>query len=502
MKKTVRINLFWKFLIAISATIILFGTINLYFTKYTVYDLFETGLNRQGRNTAISIAQRSIDPIFYNDLATLNQIVSNQKQIDSTLAYIFIINNKKEIIAHTFEQAVPQQLIDANILVPYSKSSIVEITPKNNPHVVIRDFAVPILNGNLGVIRLGLFEVGYAKSINKASMIFLEMIALFLVFGILGALFFSYIITFPLRRISKIAKSIELGTLDIQEEDFETTINRLELVRGKFFFNVTDEIDVLIYSFGEMVSRLRTAYDDLQKTQNSLFQSAKMASLGTLSAGLAHEINNPIAGIRSSIRRLSESPKNVKQNISYLKMMDDAVNKIEKVVTGLLGFTRKPDLEFKEVNVVNIIENVLMLTAYQLEKSRITVKKRFDGRDIIISASANHIEQVILNIILNSIDAIEEKMLHEPEHMGEINIMVNDRGDKVEFEIADNGIGINEQDLNGIFDPFYTQKKVRQGIGLGLAVSFSIVERHIGRIYAANNNLGGLSLIVILPKRQ
>ena len=500
MKKEVKIPLFWKFTIAIAGTVALFGIINLYLINYAVYDLFEIELTRHGKNTATSIAERSIDPIVYNDLATLNRIVNDQKRIDSTIVYIFILNQNNKVLAHTFEQTVPAELITANALGPANKFSSIEIRRKHKQESTIRDMAIPILDGNLGTVRIGLCEEDYIKSINRTSRIFLLMVILFLIFGIMGAFFFSYIITNPIKEISNFAKNIELDSLDVQNTDFETIINSSELVKWKNLLNTNDEIDELISSFGGMVSRLRNTYAELQKAQNSLFQSEKMAALGTLSAGLAHEINNPIAGMQSCIRRLKESPDNLKQNISYLELMEDAVSKIEKVVGGLLHFSRKPEMEFKEVNLLEIVESVLLLTAYRLEKSRITISKSYSNEPVIISASTNHMEQVVLNLVLNSIDAIEEKKMYEPEHSGKIHFDIFEHGNSIELEISDNGIGVPEDNLNDIFDPFFTHKKVRQGTGLGLSVCYSIVEQHKGSFRSEINKEGGLSIYISLPK--
>ena len=114
MNRQLNIPLFWKFTIAIIGTVALFSIINLYSINYAVYGLFETELMHHGKITATSIAERSIDPIAYGDLATLDRIVTDQKNIDPTIAYIFIIGKNKNLLAHTFEQTVPTDLLNAN----------------------------------------------------------------------------------------------------------------------------------------------------------------------------------------------------------------------------------------------------------------------------------------------------------------------------------------------------------------------------------------------------
>ena len=500
MKEKIELHLFWKFTIAIVLIVALFGSINLYFINFTVYHLFEDELNRHGINTATSIAERSIDPIVYDDLAMLNKLVSDQIRIDSNVAYVFIVSEKEQVLAHTFDQNVPQSLVTSNLPVDPGKPSTLRIIDQNNDGREIRDIAVPILDGNLGFVRIGLFEENYTRSMKQTNNIFLLMVLIFLMVGIIGALFFSSIITKPLKAISQIAEKIKIDNLTKLEEIYLKEALSPELVKWKNLFNTTDEIDLLIDQFGHMVTRLGQTYDELQQAQSSFLQSEKMASLGTLSAGLAHEINNPITGIQNCLRRIAESPENVKQNILYIEMMAEAVAKIEKVVGNLLNFSRKQEMIFDPVRLITVLENVLLLTSYQLEKYRISINKEFDPTNTPIYASSNHIEQVILNLVLNSIEAIEEKKMQYPEHKGEIQFRIFPDENQMIFEISDNGSGVSEANLKTIFDPFFTQKKVRQGTGLGLAVCYNIVKQHDATIEASNNEKGGLTMTIKFRK--
>ncbi|MBC34837.1 MAG: two-component sensor histidine kinase [Bacteroidetes bacterium] len=492
MKSGITIPLFWKFAIAIVCTVSIFGIINLYFTNYAVYDLYENELKRHGNTTAISIAERSINPIIYNDVVSLNNIVSSQKDIDSTYAYIFITNKTGDILAHSFDHIVPVELKNLRSYSSKIDLATQKITDKNNQETIIWDIIAPILDGEYGYVRVGLYERNFSSSIKKTSEIFILMIGMFVILGIIGALFFASIITKPIKIISSISKNIELGTLDVQKDDVELTLLNTELVKWKNFLNINDEIDVLITSFGEMVSRLKNTYDELKKTEKSLLHSEKMASLGTLSAGLAHEINNPIAGVKNCIRRLKETPDNVSQNNSYLELMEDAVLRVELVVGGLLNFSKKPKLSFSRVNLVDIIENVLLLTEFQFDKSNISVLKKYKNKAVYISGSANQLEQVILNIILNSIDAIDEKRVADKSFKGKITINFTPNHSRVILTIINNGEKIPEEYIHEIFDPFFTMKKIRQGTGLGLAVCYNIMEQHNSKISCKNLESDGV----------
>lgn len=488
------VPLFWKFTIAITTIVTIFGSINLYFINFAVYDLFENEINRHGITITKSVAERSVDDILYDDLSSLNKLVADKMRIDSNIAYIFIVDENNHILAHSFNDIVPLSLL--SLETNKDKETIQRVVDKRSAENSIRDFSIPILQGNLGKVRVGIFEESFNTSINKINNFFLLMVLLFLALGVFSAFIFSYIITLPIKKISKLADNLDLNSTQLNLEIFKTKNFIQNLLQNK---HIEDEIDVLTVKFNEMVFRLKNTYADLNEAQISLIQSEKMASLGTLSAGLAHEINNPIAGIKNCIRRISEAPENVKQNVVYFEMMEEAVLKIEKVVGGLLNFTRKPKLEYTKVQLKDIIDNVLLLSAFQLEKSRITLIKKYTESIPLILVSSNQIEQVILNLLLNSIDAINEKKEKNPDFNGEIYFDLHKNEEYVEFEISDNGIGIAEDQLQAVFDPFFTLKKIRQGTGLGLTVCYNIIEQHQGKIVAKLNPTDGMKFIISLP---
>lgn len=497
MKKHFSLPLFWKFSIAIAAIVAVFGSTNLYLLNKSVYQLFESELTHHGLTTAKIIAERSVEPILYDDLASLNNLVTDQIRIDSNFAYVFILDNKNNVLAHTFKNSVPSKLIEANFLTDKKISNTVKLS-ENTTSKEIRDMAIPILNGTLGVVRVGLYEENYTKNISTSNSIFIKMVLLFLFFGISAALFFAFIITTPIKYITETSEKFNLQSFDLSNyKENGKGFHLKRVAKWKNLFSIEDEIDVLILKYNEMVLRLKDTYIELQATQDSFVQTEKMASLGTLSAGVAHEINNPIAGIKSCIRRISKEPENVNQNIKYFEMISEAVNKIENVVGGLLKFSRKQELVFSDVNLLILVENVLMFTAFQLEKSRIIISKNSPLIIPTIKASVNHIEQLVLNLLLNSIDAIDEKKIDNPNFVGEIKINILTQQGVLILEISDNGIGIPPEKLKTIFDPFFTSKKIRQGTGLGLAVCYRIMEQHGGKIVAKQNEKDGITFAVI-----
>lgn len=485
--------LFWKFTIAIILVVTLFGSANLYFLSYTINDLFEKELSNNGLISAKILSDRSIEPILYNDLASLNKLVSEVKRNNKNIAYVFILDANNNVLAHTFSKEVPSNLISVN---KSSQIQTINLEYEEGVTTLIRDISSPIIDSSVGQVRIGFYEGQYLRTLNLAKSFFLGLVVLFLIVGIIGAFIFSYIITKPINLLSNTAKKLNLNQFKTNAFDDD---KKDIILSWQNPFGVHDEIDDLFGTFNEMIKRLEKTYSELQNAQESLMQSEKIAAIGTLSAGIAHEINNPIAGIQNCLKRISDNPKNIVQNITYIELMDEAINKIKNVVQGLLNFSRKQDLIFTEIDIKQVIENTLLLIAYQLEKSRISIVKNYPDKIPKIKGSFNHLEQVFLNLIINAIDAVNEKKLEDSNFNGELDICIFVTKHYLNVKIKDNGIGIPNDKIKQIFDPFYTLKKIKQGTGLGLAVSLNILQQHHGKIKAKNNVDGGITFSIYLP---
>ncbi len=499
--KKVQLPLFWKFSIAIASTVLLFGSLNLLFIRNQVYKTFEKQIEKHGISIAKSIAERAVDPILYDDFSALNKLLSQTKSVNTDVKYIIVLNHRHKLLAHTYREHIPRHLLDINTVKPENDISIQILKDPVDRSCVVRDIAIPILGHQIGTVRVGMCEREFQNEIQGITKLFLSMVLVFLTMGIAAALLLSYIITSPVKAISMHASQVDFNTFS--HEDTSTITLKDELsVRLKNVFSLTDEIDVLGSTFNDMLTRLQSAYRELRSTQESLSQTEKMASVGTLTAGLAHEINNPLAGIRNCIRRIENKPENLKQNKEYIAMMSEALQKIEKVVEGMLNFSRKQELAFAHLEINRLIKNSIALVKYQLQKAKISLD--YDGfeKNIILNASPNHLEQVFLNILLNSIDAISERQENESTFNGKITIRITDDINTATIAFTDNGIGVPPDKVAAIFDPFFTLKKIKQGTGLGLAVSYNIISSHNGQITGWNEPAGGFTISITLPKTE
>jgi two-component system NtrC family sensor kinase len=281
-------------------------------------------------------------------------------------------------------------------------------------------------------------------------------------------------------------------------------------------------------------TNLSTALQDLKDTQIQLVEAEKMASLGQLTAGIAHEINNPINFVKSNIRPLEMDIKDlieiidaydtlhttadvdfagklveinklkkqidvdyVKDEISNLvKGIHDGAERTAEIVMGLRNFSRLDESEVKIVNIHEGIDSTLIILKNALP-SNIVVKKDFKAHGEI-ECFPGKLNQVFMNILSNGIQAIKEKEHQEPEES--ITISTRDVDDKIQISIKDTGIGMTDEVRQKIFDPFFTTKDVGEGTGLGLSIVYKIIQKHEGKIEVLSSKGKGAEFVISLYK--
>jgi two-component system, NtrC family, sensor kinase len=181
--------------------------------------------------------------------------------------------------------------------------------------------------------------------------------------------------------------------------------------------------------------------------------------------------------------------------------MEEAAHKVEKVVKSLLDFARQPEKEKSSVSIKEVINTALSLASHRMKQTNIRFEPEESDVDFIVEGNKNQLEQVFLNLFLNSIDAIEEKKIKNISIVGEILIRLirSPMNNNLYIEITDNGIGIPETNLNKIIDPFFTTKEVGKGTGLGLSVSVNIIKDHGGDIDIKSTPGTGTTVLIQVP---
>lgn len=233
----------------------------------------------------------------------------------------------------------------------------------------------------------------------------------------------------------------------------------------------------------------------LEKTQKHLLHSEKMASLGILSAGVAHEINNPLnfilGGITGMEYYIEDNHSDIKDNFTeFFSVIGEGVERVASIVESLNQYSRQSDVEDEVCDIHSIIDHCIVILYNQL-KNKIEIVKRYESRKSKIVGNGGKLHQAILNIIANAEQAIADN--------GKIEIITEQKNEFVKISIVDNGMGMSQDMLSKITDPFFTTKEAGRGTGLGLSITYGIIKDHGGRMEFSSELHEGTSVIIYLP---
>ncbi|MED4270836.1 ATP-binding protein [Geobacillus stearothermophilus] len=233
-----------------------------------------------------------------------------------------------------------------------------------------------------------------------------------------------------------------------------------------------------------------------------LVQSGKLAAIGEMAAGIAHELNNPLTAILGNAQLLLRSFSKDDRIYKLLFDIYSCGKRCKTIIQNLLTFSRQDEYRFEDCSINDAVEQVLGLIGDQICKQNISIQKRLDASIELIEGNLQQISQVILNLLINAKDALEEMDIPEKIIVIETKSIVEAGEHWVVLSIRDNGKGIEEQHLQEIFNPFFTTKRPGKGTGLGLSVSLGIAEAHGGTIEVVSELGKGSEFILKLPKKK
>jgi len=246
----------------------------------------------------------------------------------------------------------------------------------------------------------------------------------------------------------------------------------------------------------ESFSQLQLSHDKLQAAQKLLVQSEKLASMGQLSAGIAHEINNPLGTILLYSHFLMDQLKGDTSTCEDIEMIANEATRCRDIVRGLLNFARKTQVTKKEIDFRELIADVIRLTSPKAGLARVRLSSDIQEELPPVMMDGPQITQMLVNLVDNGIDAIRGS--------GAVTVSVRTlpREDSIMIEVSDNGCGIAGENMGKLFTPFFTTKKVGKGTGLGLAMAYGIVKMHSGDIRVRSETGRGTTFTVTLPVTQ
>ena len=269
-----------------------------------------------------------------------------------------------------------------------------------------------------------------------------------------------------------------------------------KVAKGDFDVNVDirsrDEIGQLSTSFNDMADELMERERSLKSAQLALVQSEKMAAVGTLSAGLAHEVKNPLSAVlgyaQLSKRKLSQPDVVLK----HLNTIESETRRCNEIISNLMQFSRQEKGEFTDVTINEVVEKSVGIVDHQLGLNDVHVNMQLAPDIPEIIGNPNQLQQVLMNLAINAQQAMA------PDG-GTVDIVTYCDDDKVYISVSDTGPGISEEVAKKIFEPFYTTKAAGEGTGLGLSVTYGIIQDHKGNIRVERADSGGARFVIELP---
>ena len=252
-----------------------------------------------------------------------------------------------------------------------------------------------------------------------------------------------------------------------------------------------DEVEEIGRAFNRMMDELEEARSSERHRSKNLAHTEKMAAVGTLAAGVAHEVNNPLGGVLTCLENMRANPDDAEMRARYIELMEDGLKRIGHTITTLLDFSRRRGMRTEPTSIKHNMTHVAELTAYQLRKANVEISWDLDEDDPHVLADHFQMEQLFLNLYLNAAKAMPEG--------GTLTLRTRVEGEDVIAEVEDTGIGMAPSVQERVFDPFFTTRPVGEGTRLGLSVSDAIASAHGGRIEFESEVGKGTLFRVILP---
>ncbi|RJP81289.1 MAG: sensor histidine kinase [Desulfobacteraceae bacterium] len=343
---------------------------------------------------------------------------------------------------------------------------------------------------------------GFYNSMRQSQ----QIVILYILFNtILLTLFGLYrIVKLTLHPINRLVKRAEEyrddSRLVFKTEKEENEFGQLSRALNSMLNKISDDRETLRQS---LIS-LENANTEIKKAQKEMIRAEKLASVGRLAAGIAHEIGNPIGIVLGYLGLLKENTISNEERDDFIKRAESEISRVKSIIRELLDFSRPSEEIQDNVSVHDIILEIKDILKVQPVMAEIEIRLMLDAKNDIVYADPNQLKQVFVNLMMNAADAISSS--GKPEQ-GVITIQTelapasgNGKTDLV-IQVVDNGIGISDSNLETIFDPFFTTKEPGKGTGLGLSVCFMIVEQAGGVIKAESKEGRGTTFTMRLPVR-
>jgi two-component system NtrC family sensor kinase len=399
-------------------------------------------------------------------------------------------NVKNEDGSYAISTLVSEEVYDVVLL--EGKRWVGEAFVVNNWYISAYEPIRDINNRIIGILYVGVLKAPFNNLLRNTILTFFGIAIGVILIIYFVALFLTRRISVPLKKLEVFAKRVEGGDY---KPDFSIKAPREIENLSSSFIHMTKELEQEKKELENWANTLEVKVEqrseELQKIHEQLFRSEKLASLGKLAAGVAHEINNPLTGVLTNASLLLEDLDDGDPRRNDVQVIVSETIRCREIVKRLLDFARQTKPQKKITNINNLINNIILLVRNQTSFRNIVIEKNLDDNLPEIMADLDQIQQVFVNLIINASEAMTKGG----------NLCIESRLDKnnefIEVVFKDNGPGIPDHIKGKIFDPFFTTKE--QGTGLGLSISYGIIERHGGKITLDSKPGEDTTFTVFLP---
>ena len=457
----------------------MFIPMGLYLT-HNVTSSAERHLSERGKSLVRTLAGQIIKPMLLNDRLALHYALRKAAATDEDVRYLCIEDKNGDILASTSDQEYPTALFDLwkghqgkVILFQTEGESLMDVSaqlPEGEGE----------LAGRLGALHVGMSRRHATDAANRLLWFMGIVLTATLSMVLAGARIIMKTVSRPLRQLETAVSSFPQQPVHVEQL----------AVSG------TREVESLARGFTDMLRRLKALEQDRETTQERMIHTERLAALGELAAGLAHEVHNPLDGMQECLRYLQQDPDKSPRADKYYPMLTEGLGRIAKVMREMLTFARSGrDVSIGEYRVTDVLNASKLLVAANIRNKKVRLIWRIP-RDCICLCDPQGLAQAVLNLVLNAVEAAEGSA--QPQ----VAIEATCDSQWVYVVVEDSGQGIPEELHLRIFEPFFTTKPFDKGTGLGLSVSQQLV-RAVGgdlELSAEPCSLGGARFVVRFPR--
>ena len=462
----------WAWLGA-AAVLVSFLPGGLYVT-HLLSDSAERELVGRAQALVTTLAGQIIEMLLVEDTISLQDALQKAVASDEQVRYAAIEDSRGDVIAHTFTGGYPSSLI---ALWRQSPGPSVRYSAGSERMI---DVSLPLFEGQLGRLHVGVSRTQAYEASNRALLL-------------IGVAFLGGISIVVLGvQVICGAVSRPLGRLEMLVSQYPVACGE----NGKLAVGGTREVESLAGRFGEMIQRLKILEQERIATQKSMIYAERLAALGELASGLAHEIRNPLDGVQECVRYLQADPDKSEQATRYYPMMQQGLQRISMTIQEMLTFAKSgKDVSPAPCHTSEVFNELTLLVAPRTQNRQIEIQWQ-TAQDLVCLCDHHALVESGLNLILNAIDAVEDRP--NPE----IKVCAWCDSRWVHVSVEDNGPGVPPHLRDQIFAVFFSTKPPGKGTGLGLAVSRQLMQAVGGELTLSDEpgSLGGAKFLIKLPK--